>query len=255
MKKTSLAFLAVFMFLFLAGCGERAESNAPDVQRDAPHTFASYPVVYLTSDVSAQGLLSAYEALEPAEDGTVGIKLSEPLPDSFSWADLTVELTQAADASIIETSGLETELFGYDSTVILSHFEPHDTVGFYGTIAHIASVSTQWEDLDHFADNLDGMMKYLAEQGKAGAERLNGSVLYIAVLDQWSIDNSAYGGSILASYDPVSLDQACVDLVNMTDECQSLAAHIAACSGTNTLAEAEQIGLGSCTYAFLSIDS
>lgn len=87
------------------------------------------------------------------------------------------------------------------------------------------------------------------------AESLSGPVLYIAVLDQWSVGDSAYGGAIAASYDPISLDQACVDLVNMAEECQPLAAHIASCNGINTLVAGEQDGWGSRTYAFLSIDT
>lgn len=242
------------MFLLLIGCGKNAQDDDSAIQTDAPHTFAGYPVVYLTADVSAQGLLSAYEALEPAENGTVGVKLSETLSDSFSWPDLITDLIQATDASIIENSGPETELSGYDSTVILTHFEPHSTVGFYGTTAHMASVSTQQEDLDRFTNDPDRMMQYLAEQGKEAMESVNVPILYIAVLDQWSIGEAAYSGNIVASYDPISLDQACVDLINMTEECQSLAAHIAVCKGIYTLVNAEQMGWGSRTYAFLSID-
>ena len=98
-------------------------------------------------------------------------------------------------------------------------------------------------------------MKSLAEHGNAAAETLKGQVLYIAVLDQFSIGDTANDIAILSSYDPVSLDQACVDLVNMTDECHRLALHIADCNGLSTLIQAEQMGLGSRTYAFLSIDN
>lgn len=255
MNKKIFILLAIPMFFLLVSCGNRSQQDDPAVQPDAPHTFAGYPVVYLTADVSAQGLLTAYEALEPADEGTVGIKLSETSLDKFSWSDLATELIQTTGASIIESEEAETELSDYDSTIILTHFEPHDIIGFLGTVAHMASASIQQEDLERFADDPDGMMQYLAEQGKAGAESLNGLILYIAVIDQWSIGDSSYGGAIVASYDPVSLDQACVDLVNMTDECYSLAAHIAACSGVNTLVEAAQIGWGSRTYAFLNIDS
>lgn len=254
MKRTILTALAVSVFLLLAGCGESARGGDPVMRTDAPHTFAGYPVVYLTADVSAGGLLSAYEALEPPEGGRIGIKLSETLANGFSWPDLTADLIQTAGASIIESGGPETDFSGYDSTVILTHFEPDDAVGFYGTAAHMASVFARRENLKRAAGDPGGMMRYLAEQGKAASESLSGPVLYIALLDRWSVGDPAYGGSIAASYDPVSLDQACVDLVNMTEECQSLAAQIAACGGVDTLTEAERTGWGSRTYAFLSID-
>ena len=76
-----------------------------------------------------------------------------------------------------------------------------------------------------------------------------------AVLDHFSIGDVSNDVAVLSSYDPVSLDQACVDLVNMSEECQILALHIASCNGLSTLIQAEQMGLGSRTYAFLSIDN
>lgn len=254
MKRKFFGFLAAAIFFLLAGCGESSQENDSSLQTDAPHTFAGYPVVYLTSDISAQGLLAAYEALEPSTNGTIGIKMSKPLEDYFSWTDLTSELLQTTEAAIIESDKSETEIPGYDSTIILTHFEPHDLIGFYGTVAHMASASIRQEDLERFTDDPDEMMQYLAKEGKATAESLNEPILYIAVLDQWSINDFAFDGNIVASYDPVSLDQACVDLINMTEECQSLAVHIAACKGIYTLVNAEQIGWGSRTYALLSID-
>lgn len=101
--------------------GKAAQSDDSTIQTDAPHTFAGYLVVYLTADVSAQGVLSAYEALEPPEDGTIGIKLSETPPDGFSWPDLTEGLVQTSAAFLIENSG--TDISGYDSVLVLTHFD------------------------------------------------------------------------------------------------------------------------------------
>ncbi len=99
------------------------------------------------------------------------------------------------------------------------------------------------------------MLQSLAERGTAAAEALKGQALYIAVLDHSSIDDPSRDIAVLSSYDPVALDQACVDLVNMTEECQTLALHIADCNGLSTLIQAEQMGLGSRTYAFSSIEN
>ncbi len=142
-----------------------------------------------------------------------------------------------------------------DSTIFLTHFRRHETAGFYGTVANLASASSQAEENGVQAPSGDEWMKSLAEHGTAAAEALKGQVLYIAVLDHSSIDNPSHDVAVLSSYDPVSLDQACVDLVNMNEECQTLALHIADCSGLSTLIHAEQMGLGSRTYTFLSIDN
>ena len=51
---------------------------------------------------------------------------------------------------------------------------------------------------------------------------------------------------ILASFDPVALDQACVDLVYAAEDGQSLIDRIDSRNGLHTLEQAEKIGLLRC---------
>ena len=105
-------------------------------------------------------------------------------------------------------------------------------------------------------------LEALAEAGKRSIESLSGHILYINVMDRLSIesggyslpDSNTYNIGILSSYDPVALDQACVDFVYMVREGAPFAAHIAAQHGIYTLDYAEKIGLGSRTYALSMID-
>ena len=60
---------------------------------------------------------------------------------------------------------------------------------------------------------------------------------------------------ILASYDPVALDQACIDLVYAAEDGDSLVERIESRNGLHTLEHAEAIGLGSRTYELMSIDA
>ena len=55
---------------------------------------------------------------------------------------------------------------------------------------------------------------------------------------------------ILASNDPVALDQACIDLIytQADGDCASLVQRIESRDGLHTLEHAEEIGLGSRTY-------
>ena len=59
---------------------------------------------------------------------------------------------------------------------------------------------------------------------------------------------------ILASYDPVALDQACIDLVYSADDGDALVERIESRNGLHTLEHAEDIGLGSRTYELVNID-
>ena len=59
---------------------------------------------------------------------------------------------------------------------------------------------------------------------------------------------------ILASYDPVALDQACIDLVYSAEDGDALVERIESRNGLHTLEHAEDIGLGSRTYELVNID-
>ena len=92
---------------------------------------------------------------------------------------------------------------------------------------------------------------------------LEGNILYINVMNRLSVDcdcdtNPAepdmHDIGILASYDPVALDQACIDLVYSADDGDALVERIESRNGLHTLEHAEDIGLGSRTYELVNID-
>ena len=92
---------------------------------------------------------------------------------------------------------------------------------------------------------------------------LDGNILYINVMNRLSVDCDCDGNpaepdmhdiGILASYDPVALDQACIDLVYSAEDGDSLVERIESRNGLHTLEHAEDIGLGSRTYELVNID-
>ena len=103
----------------------------------------------------------------------------------------------------------------------------------------------------------------MAEAGKSVADALNGNILYINVMNRLSVDCDCdtspaepdmHDIGILASYDPVALDQACVDLVYAAADGQSLVNRIESRNGIHTLEQAEKIGLGSRIYTLVNLD-
>jgi uncharacterized Fe-S center protein len=60
---------------------------------------------------------------------------------------------------------------------------------------------------------------------------------------------------ILASLDPVALDQACVDLVYAAKDGKDLIQRMESRNGLLILAHAEKIGLGSKSYELRKIDA
>jgi uncharacterized Fe-S center protein len=101
---------------------------------------------------------------------------------------------------------------------------------------------------------------YFKQEGK--------DIVYINVMNNMSVDCDCDGHpaaprikdiGILASTDPVALDQACLDLVfnhvsSQGDDAKPLQDRINKKHGTHTVEYAEQIGLGTRKYTIVSID-
>lgn len=167
-------------------------------------------------------------------------------------------------------------LANYDFVMVLSHFKGHAMGGFGGAIKNISIGigSKEGKCLIHTAGTShtspwngeqDPFLESMAEAGKAVSDyEGNGSkMLYISVMNNLSIDCDCSSNpakpeiadiGILASTDPVALDQACVDLASKAPGSASLMKRISDRHGIHTLEHAEEIGLGSRQYKLDSID-
>ena len=177
----------------------------------------------------------------------------------------------------------------YDFMIALNHFKGHPMGGYGGALknlsigcassngkAYIHSAG-KMEKLDmsklwtpEYIGNQDGFLESMAAAAQAVVnyfERQEG-IIYISVMNNMSIDCDCvdhpapvkledYG--ILASTDPVALDQACVDIINQqkvtaTNDPTDLLNRIDKQHGIHTIEWAEKIGLGSRKYVLISID-
>ena len=164
----------------------------------------------------------------------------------------------------------------YTDWLILSHFKGHAMAGFGGAIknvgigisspsgkvyVHSAGTRTsgsimhsdQDEWLEALAEMVSGFRDHVGEE----------HIIYINVMNRLSVDCDCDGNpdepdmhdiGILASTDPVALDQACVDLVYQAPDSEALVNRIESRNGIHTLEHAEEIGLGSRTYELVKID-
>ena len=105
----------------------------------------------------------------------------------------------------------------------------------------------------------------MAEAAKTYYELFdNGNnILYINVMNNLSIDCDCIGTpaaptmanvGILASRDPVALDQACIDIVHAAPDGGDITARVDALQGIHTLEHAVEIGFGSRNYRLDIID-
>ena len=169
------------------------------------------------------------------------------------------------------------KLLNYQSYLVLSHFKGHGMGGFGGALKqlsigfastkgktwiHTAGQSTNYSELfpkrasqqdftDSMADAAWAIHNYFSNKG---------GIAYINVLANISIDCDCAGQSahapqinnigILASTDPVAIDQACLDLIKKTSETgtQAFLDRVKNLMGENTIAAAEKLGVGNKDY-------
>lgn len=304
---------------------ENSEITKPDSFSDTEQNDAAKPVVYMTTDISSDGMMKIYGALEASPSGKIAVKLSTGEPGSnYLRADLIGELVQSfdnativecntayggsrsntamhyqvaadhgytdiADVDIMDENGSMTlpvsggenitenyvgaNFANYDYYVILSHFKGHAMAGYGGAIKNISIGIASSEGKTHihtggkggsmWGGEQDAFLESMAEAGKSVSDYLDGNILYINVMNRLSVDCDCDGNpakpdmhdiGILASFDPVAVDQACIDLVYSAEDGQSLIGRIESRNGLHTLEHAEKIGLGSRAYQLVSID-
>lgn len=168
----------------------------------------------------------------------------------------------------------------YDSYIILSHFKGHAMGGFGGAIKnmsigiasangkmwiHSAGVTDKLSDFNVvFTTPQDKFLESMAEAAGAIMQSLGENILYINVMNNLSIDCDCSSNpkdptmndiGILASLDPIALDQACVDLVYQAHDGHDLIKRMEDKNAVHTLEHGQKLGLGSRTYELISIDN
>ena len=173
----------------------------------------------------------------------------------------------------LEENYVGSHFANYDYYVVLSHFKGHSMAGYGGAIKNISIGIASAEGKSHihsggtggsmWGGDQDAFLESMAEAGKSVVDYLEGNILYINVMNRLSVDcdcdtNPAepdmHDIGILASDDPVALDQACIDLVYSADDGDALVERIESRNGLHTLEHTEDIGLGSRTYELVNID-
>lgn len=316
---------ALCVFALMAGIHGPVLAHAEGAEAANPAS----PVVYMTTDISPQGLMSVYEALgwEPAGRVAVKVSTGEVGNTHYLAPALIKDLVQSLNGTIVEcntvsyggsraTTAMHMEVAkehgftgiaevdimdadgsmtlpvvggtlleenyvgahfaNYESYLVLSHFKGHSIAGFGGAIKNISigiasaegkawihsggtSVANGWRG------EQEPFLKAMAEAGKAVSDSLNNGeqIVYVNVMNHLSVDCDCeshpaepdmHDIGILASTDPVALDQACVDLIYAATDGQSLVQRMESRNGIHVLEHAEEIGLGSRTYAMFSID-
>ena len=167
----------------------------------------------------------------------------------------------------------------YDYIINLAHFKGHAMGGFGGVIKnqsigiassngkayiHTAGATRNPNELWNNLPEQNAFLESMAEAAKAVSDYMNGHILYIAVMNNLSVDCDCDANpedpcmkdiGILASLDPVAVDQACIDKIwKSTDPGRDhFIERVERQNGGHILPYAESIGLGSREYELIEI--
>lgn len=188
------------------------------------------------------------------------------------------------DTTHIKYDIVGSHLANYDFMINLAHFKGHAMGGFGGVLknASIGVASSNGKSYIHSAGKVqspvelwsnlpaqDYFLESMAAAAQAVHDYMKGNVVYINVMNNMSVDCDCDSHpadpvlkdmGIMASLDPVALDQACLDKVfnhksTEGDDSKPLIERINRQHGTYITDYAEKLGLGSKTYTLIDIDN
>lgn len=162
----------------------------------------------------------------------------------------------------------------YDSMLVLSHFKGHPMGGYGGAIKQlsIGLASSYGKTYIHgvgdvgnfWGSDHDSFLEAMADAAMSVVDYFKGNIVYINVMKNMSVDCDCCAVAedpcmkdigILASLDPVAIDQACLDLVYAADDPgrEHLLKRIESLNGVHTIEAAAALGYGSREYELVEL--
>ena len=190
------------------------------------------------------------------------------------------KVLEVKNGKVLKENFVGKNLVNYDSMLVLSHFKGHPMGGYGGALKQLSigcasSEGKAWihsagQSKDQYTiwDNLpeqDRFLESMADAASTVNDLFKGRVVYINVMKNLSVDCDCCAVAedpcmqdigILASIDPVAIDQACIDLVyNSEDkEKEHFIERVESRNGIHTIEAAEELGVGNREYDLINID-
>lgn len=179
------------------------------------------------------------------------------------------------NGKIIKENYVGKNLLKYDSMLVLSHFKGHPMGGFGGAIKQLsigvassfgkAYIHGAGEPEKIWTAEHDLFLESMADAASSVVEYLDGNAAYINVMMNMSVDCDCCAKAedpcmadigILASTDPIAIDQACLDLVYASNDPgrDHLIERIESRNGVLTVEAAAKLGYGSREYELVEVE-
>lgn len=184
------------------------------------------------------------------------------------------------NGKVLKKNYVGKNLANYDSMLVLSHFKGHAMGGYGGalkqlsigcasskgkTLIHTAGVTDNQYELFNNLPEQDKFLEAMADAASSVVNYFNGNIVYINIMKNISIDCDCDGNAslpcmndigILASIDPVAVDQACLDLVYTSNDLgkEKLIKRIESLHGIHTIEAASELEIGSRDYDLIVVE-
>jgi len=217
-------------------------------------------------------------------------KKHQELLEKHGWSKyFTVDLMDAEgpdkvleipNGKAIKENYVGKNIENYDSMLVLSHFKGHPMGGYGGALKQLSigvasSEGKAWihsagktNDQNILWDNVakqDAFLEAMADAASSVVDHFKDKIAYINIMCNMSVDCDCCAVAedpcmqdigVLASTDPVAIDQACIDLVtNSSDPGKDhLLERINSRHGIHTIEAAADLNVGSREYELINID-
>ena len=178
---------------------------------------------------------------------------------------------------VLKENHVGRNIAGYDSMLVLAHFKGHPMGGYGGALKQlsIGCASRAGKALIHSAGKTDDRFdtwkmhadpvafpEAMADAAMSVVEHFRGRIAFINVMKNLSVDCDCCQVAedpcmkdigILASLDPVAIDQACIDLVMASDDPgrEHFMERVHSRNGIHTIEAAAALGYGSRDYELI----
>lgn len=176
---------------------------------------------------------------------------------------------------VIQKNYVGKDIANYDSMLVLSHFKGHPMGGFGGALKQLsigvgssygkAYIHGAGDPRQIWTSDHDSFLESMADAAGSVIDYFNGNLVYINVMKNMSVDCDCCAVAenpciadigVLASTDPIAIDQACIDLVYACSDPGKphLLERIESRNGVHTIEAAAALGYGTRAYELIEVE-
>ena len=185
--------------------------------------------------------------------------------------DLELEIP---DGKVIKKNFVGKDIVNYDSMLVLYHFKGHPMGGYGGALKQLSiGVASSYGKAyihgagvpeDIWTADHDSFLEAMADAAGSVVRYFKGNLVYVNVMKNMSVDCDCCAVAedpcmadigILASDDPIAIDQACIDLVYASSDPGKphLLERIESRHGVHTIEAAAALGYGTRSYQLVEV--